>query len=930
MSAARPLVHHERFGIGEVVADLGATVVVRFAEGQIHECLAGELVPRAGLEARLAAGELGDSLAALVRAQALAIRSINDQWGVFARSKITLLPHQLWVCRKVREQWPTRWLIADDVGLGKTIEAGLVLSPLIASARVRRLLVLCPASLVEQWQQRMSEMFDIRLTRYTMQVDDRRGDFWKTSPLVVASFHTLRMEHKGRRQRLLDADPWDLVVVDEAHHLNADPKRGSTLAYDLLDSLQQHGRIDSLLCFTGTPHRGKDFGFLALVRLVRPDLFDPERPIEGQWPRLREAMIRNNKHAVTDLEGNRLFQPVTVEPATFGYSAAEQEFYDTVTEFILSGKAYAARLSAAEQQSVMLVLITMQKLAASSVAAVRRALEGRLASLRDRAVQRRRREDRLADLRRFIEEGYPEEQDAISRLEEEIAADIDFSLVEQEEPWLERLIELADAVREETKIGCIIDLIARRFADEQVLLFTEYKATQALVLRNLERRFGRGCTTFINGDEALALPDAAGHERIARVPRVDAAAAFNSGDVRFLVSTEAAAEGIDLQERCAVLIHVDLPWNPMRLHQRVGRLSRYGQSRPVTVVTLRNPDTVEGKIWEKLNEKIERIMLATQNVMDEPEDLLQLVLGMTSPALFNAVFVEASRQPQERLSDWFDQKTATFGGADVVDTVRRLVGSVQRFDFGQVGRDLPKVDLGDLVPFFRNVTALHHRRLEQRDDGYALIVPDEWRKRDFTILADYSGLVFERRPSAAMGRGVQIMGVGHRLFDIALRQAEEIAAAPATLRGRSAPIYLFKVRERVTGTGSQVGEIVLGVEPHPSGGAPELLRDWQVLLRLNALGSPRRQSGSSDMPAEPLGVHADRLASLARLVEGRLDQLGITYRAAEVVPAGVLLPTLDATSGSSAADHLDAALVDSPITDGKGRSMLPRISREVP
>ena len=121
MSAARPLVHHERFGIGEVVADLGATVVVRFAEGQIHECLAGELVPRAGLEARLAAGELGDSLAALVRAQALAIRSINDQWGVFARSKITLLPHQLWVCRKVREQWPTRWLIADDVGLGKTI-----------------------------------------------------------------------------------------------------------------------------------------------------------------------------------------------------------------------------------------------------------------------------------------------------------------------------------------------------------------------------------------------------------------------------------------------------------------------------------------------------------------------------------------------------------------------------------------------------------------------------------------------------------------------------------------------------------------------------------------------------------------------------------------------------------------------------------------
>jgi SNF2 family DNA or RNA helicase len=213
---------------------------------------------------------------------------------------------------QVNQQWPFRWLVADDVGLGKTIECGLVLMPLVASERVRRLLILAPAKLVPQWQYRLKDMFDIRVQRYVAEADTERGDFWATSSMVVASFHTLRDDRRGARKRLLEADPWDLVVVDEAHHLGIDERTGETLAYSLVSNLEQRGRLNSLLFFTGTPRRGKDHGLFGLMQLLRPDLFDPDGNRFAQLARLPNVMIRNNKATVTDLEGVRLFKPVNV------------------------------------------------------------------------------------------------------------------------------------------------------------------------------------------------------------------------------------------------------------------------------------------------------------------------------------------------------------------------------------------------------------------------------------------------------------------------------------------------------------------------------------------------------------------------------------------------------------------------------------------
>ena len=167
---------------------------------------------------------------------------------------------------------------------------------------------------------------------------------------------------------------------------------------------------------------------------------------------------------------------------------------------------------------------------------------------------------------------------------------------------------------------------------------------------------------------------------------------------------------------------------PMRLHQRVGRLNRYGQKKQVEVVVLRNPETVEGRIWAILQEKMNQIMLSLGHAMDEPEDLLQLVLGMTSPSLWRELFLEAQQVPRESLAQWFNYRTARFGNDDVIKAVQDLVGNCARFDFQQVSDQLPKTDLPAMRPFFLSMLKLNRRRAEEKGPGLAF--------RDAGSLAD--------------------------------------------------------------------------------------------------------------------------------------------------------------------------------------------------
>ena len=914
----KTLVRHAQHGVGTVVVveDGGAAVVVRFDHG-IESCRRNTLDRLRSHEDCLANGEWDPTPQVVTRALAHAIVSVNDAWGVFSRSRIALLPHQLWVCRRVLSRWPARWLVADDVGLGKTIEAGLILWPVLSRGLVRRLLILCPASLVEQWQYRLRTMFDIRVARYTTEADTKHSDFWNTHSLVVASLETVRLDRENRHGRLLESDPWDLLLVDEAHHVNADEGAGPTLAYQLTERLVESRKVNSIVFFTGTPHRGKDFGFLSLLRLLRPDLFDPRKPLQSQLGNLRETVIRNNKQNVTDLHGNRLFQPHTVTSETYAYSPEEAAFYAMLTEFILTGKAYASSLGAADQRLVMLVLIAMQKLASSSVAAIRRALRGRLERLVAEGQQiedvraRASAESLRSDYSASATSG---DEDATSRLDEQAAA-VTVRLMKDEVTRLRELLEAAERVQQETKIDRIVSLVSTRFEGRSVLFFTEYKATQSLLMSELNRRYGDTCA-FINGDErADEVLDYGGARRTIRQTREEAAARFNEGRVRFLVSTEAGGEGIDLQERCHTLVHVDLPWNPMRLHQRVGRLNRYGQKQRVEVLTLRNPDTVETRIWAKLNEKIERITVAFGHVMDDPEDLLQLVLGMASPALFREIFAEADSVHPDALSEWFDGKTATFGGKDAVATVKEIVGNCQQFDFQSVGKDVPPVDLPDLRPFFEAMLTLNRRRPRRGADGtLEFKTPDIWLT-EIAVRTSYEGLHFER---GAKGKDALkcTVGVGHKAFDQAIQQALGATGALACVSASLLPnpLVIARMTDRVTGSVSPVRGIVAGAEWSAATRTWTFLRDWDVLRRLNTVLEGGSGSRSRHVPSEsPEEIQALINDAIAFLASG-LATLNIGFEVPTTSVLAVLWAGVAAPASGSPETEGEAVVDD--VLDG--------------
>lgn len=841
---AGAVVRHDRHGPGRVVSDLGDTVVVRFDGSRLEQVAAVDLKPASSLHEDLRDGRLGVEADALARARALAITSVNDQWGVFSRSLIELLPHQLWVCKKVTESWPFRWLVADDVGLGKTIECGLVLMPLIASGRVRRLLILTPARLASQWQVRLKQMFDIRVQQYVSEADPADGLFWDTASMVVGSFHTLRGTRRGARDRLLEADPWDVVVVDEAHHLGADEKTGRTQAYQLLEQLEGRRKIGSLLFFTGTPHRGKDFQFYSLMRLVRPDLFDPETDPSENLPKLRKAMIRNNKAGVTDLRGERIFTRVSVAKRDYAYTPSEEHFYRTLSEFVLEGRTHAASFTGRARSARNLVLTTIQKLAASSIAAVRHALEKRRNALATEAEGLPGRRPPAS-----VDEGQ-EPSDEWSAEEEELAAtETGIDLARDEVRWLTQLIELSLRTERETKIERLLSLIANEFPDEPILLFTEYKATQALVVNALHRRFGHGTSTFINGDERLeGVIGESGLREPWSQARADAAEAFNAGRVRFLVSTEAGGEGIDLQERCAVLIHIDMPWNPMRLHQRVGRLSRYGQRREVRVRILRNPATVESRIWELLENKLASIQEALSHTMEDPEDIAELVIGMTENSVYNEMFSRVPDWEGESLKAWFDEKSARLGGSDALDAARSLAGNIARFDFREVGKDLPQVDLPDLKEFVVGTARRHHRRVRMIEEGLALDrTPKAWTERNYAVRDRYEALTFDRRGQgrAAMSR---VVGVGHPLMDTALEEARDLEVRVAEVRGLAEPLLLLAVEDELTGAGARARRLVVGVREQ--GREVVVVPDWKVVKILKGVG--RSAEPSERVWPEPL------------------------------------------------------------------------------
>ncbi|MEJ1363161.1 MAG: helicase-related protein [Candidatus Sedimenticola sp. (ex Thyasira tokunagai)] len=550
------------------------------------------------------------------------------------QSSVVPLPHQLYALNRAMSRDRIRYLLADEVGLGKTIEAGLILRELKLRGMVRRVLVVAPKGLVRQWQAEMRLHFGenfrfIEPSEITAfrQWRDEEDNLWRMHDQVICSLDSVKPIEKRRgwsleqlntynRERFEDliSAGWDLVIIDESHRLGGSTEQ--VARYKLGAALAEAAPY--LLLLSATPHQGKTDQFMRLMQLLDRDSFPDEASINHE--RVRPFVIRTEKRISINAEGQPLFKPRATRllPVTWQEKhAAQQRLYESVTNYVRHGYNQAM---AAKQRHIGFLMILMQRLVTSSTAAIRTTLERRLTLLETPQLQ--------ANLFDASDVDEWAELDGQSQLD--IA--VQTSGWEREKAEVEVLLELArETERQGTdaKAEALLDLIYKLQQEEndpqlKVLIFTEFVPTQAMLAEFLESR--GFSVALLNGSMDL---DA----------RTRAQQVF-SRDVRVLVSTDAGGEGLNLQF-CHVVVNFDMPWNPMRLEQRIGRVDRIGQPHVVRAINFVLDDTVEHRVREVLEHKLE--IIAQEFGVDKASDVMDSV---EVEPIFDELFVHGLQDPE--------------------------------------------------------------------------------------------------------------------------------------------------------------------------------------------------------------------------------------------------------------------------------------------
>lgn len=582
------------------------------------------------------------------------------------QSSVVPLPHQLYALNRAMSRDRIRYLLADEVGLGKTIEAGLILRELKLRGMVRRVLVVAPKGLVRQWQAEMrlhfgehfrfveaSELTAFRQWRDNGALSASGGDenLWRMHDQVICSLDSVKPVETRRgwsleqlanynRERFEDliSAGWDLVIIDESHRLGGSTEQ--VARYKLGAALAEAAPY--LLLLSATPHQGKTDQFMRLMQLLDREAFPDEGSINRD--RVRPFVIRTEKWAAIDAEGQPLFKPRSTRLQAVAWQdrhAAQQRLYEAVTDYVRHGYNQAM---AAKQRHIGFLMILMQRLVTSSTAAIRATLEKRQAlldapqaqanllpgpSLDPAPVGPAWRLSKIAP-GDFVEAVDPDEWaelDGQSQLDIAVQA----SGWEREKSEVEMLLDLArETERQGTdaKAEALLELIYKLQQEEndpqlKVLVFTEFVPTQAMLAEFLESR--GFSVALLNGSMDL---DA----------RTRAQQAF-SRDVRMLVSTDAGGEGLNLQF-CHVIVNFDMPWNPMRLEQRIGRVDRIGQPHVVRAINFVLEDTVEHRVREVLEEKL--AVIAQEFGVDKAADVMDSV---EVEPIFDELFVHGLQDP---------------------------------------------------------------------------------------------------------------------------------------------------------------------------------------------------------------------------------------------------------------------------------------------
>lgn len=549
------------------------------------------------------------------------------------QSSVVPLPHQLYALNRAMSRDRIRYLLADEVGLGKTIEAGLILRELKLRGMAKRILVVAPKGLVRQWQAEMrlhfGENFQFiepaELSAFRQWRSDEEN-LWRLHDQVICSLDSVKPLEGRRgwsleqlstynRERFEDliSASWDLVIIDEAHRMG-----GSTdqvARYKLGAALAEAAPY--LLLLSATPHQGKTDQFHRLMQLLDRDSFPDESSVSSE--RVRPFVVRTEKRVAIDAEGKPLFKPrmTRLHPVAWqDRHASQQKLYEAVTDYVRHGYNQAM---AAKQRHIGFLMILMQRLVTSSTAAIRATLEKRQALLDQAQLQPSLFE--TADVDEWAE------------LDGQTQVDLAIQTKgwEMEKAEVETLLDLARATEAQgtdAKAEALLELIYKLQQEEndpelKVLVFTEFVPTQAMLADFLESR-GFSVAT-LNGSMDLEA-------------RTRAQQSF-ARDIRILISTDAGGEGLNLQF-CHVIVNFDMPWNPMRVEQRIGRVDRIGQPHVVRAINFVLEDTVEHRVREVLETKL--AVIAEEFGVDKAADVMDSV---EAEPLFDELFVHGLQNP---------------------------------------------------------------------------------------------------------------------------------------------------------------------------------------------------------------------------------------------------------------------------------------------
>ena len=532
---------------------------------------------------------------------AYALDSWNQVTGALDRFDVDPLPHQIDLVHRIMTSDHSNWLIADDVGLGKTIEVGLLLAAMKRRRQVRRILVVCPAAVVRQWQDEMRYKFNEDFRIYGLDFNINQPSHWSSFDKVIVSIDRAKTDlHKAVFQ---DSGEWDIIVFDEAHHLSKIESQATTLRYRLAETLLR--MTDSLIFLSGTPHQGRTDQFANLLLLLRPDLSHRIRTMYSDPSVVAEVVLRNRKSLVTDASGEFIFKGQGTTLVEVPLSQAAAAFNIQLQQYLHEGYA-ASEAGGNTGRAIGFVMTTYRKLASSSIAAIERALHQRLERLQGLRIHPLHDMDHVSF--EEIEDPFEEGSDGIDNLQD-VAEALSSSHTGVSPFFADEMHQLASLCRaagelrsEDYKLQHFFKEIVDPLYQEgkQVLIFTEYRATQEYLVSALHDRYPTSGIAQINGGMSL-------NEKRSNIDR------FNT-DTQFLVSTEAGGEGINLHERCHILVNYDLPWNPRRLVQRAGRLYRYGQTERVMVFNLMAEDSFDNQA----------LALMMRRVLNIAQDLAQV------------------------------------------------------------------------------------------------------------------------------------------------------------------------------------------------------------------------------------------------------------------------------------------------------------------